>query len=149
MPTLEHFVRESNAIEGISRDPTEDELRASQRALDLPEVSVKSLGEFQAIVAPDHPLREYEGMNVQVVDHIAPPGGPNILRVYQVILRRANSGADPWKTHIAFETLHPYMDGNGRTGRILWAWQMKTAGRNPFALTFLHRWYYDTLRNSG
>jgi len=37
------------------------------------------------------------------------------------------------------------MDGNGRTGRAIWAWQMQRLGRDPFALPFLHRFYYQTL----
>jgi Fic family protein len=38
------------------------------------------------------------------------------------------------------------MDGNGRTGRMLWAWHMKHQGRDPFLRPFLHTWYYQTLQ---
>lgn len=62
-------------------------------------------------------------------------------------LNRSKPGLhdDPWKMHVAFEKLHPFMDGNGRTGRALWAWHMKQLGLDPFALSFLHRFYYQTL----
>ena len=48
----------------------------------------------------------------------------------------------------AYEMLHPFMDGNGRSGRALWAWMMLRLGQDPFALLFLHRFYYQTLENS-
>lgn len=46
----------------------------------------------------------------------------------------------PWEVHIAYEMLHPFTDGNGRSGRMLWAWQMRN-----FPLDFLHTFYYQTL----
>lgn len=32
------------------------------------------------------------------------------------------------KAHVAFEKIHPFVDGNGRTGRIIMNWQMVKAG---------------------
>lgn len=145
---IERFMRESNAIEGILRGPTGNEIRAAERLMQMFSMSATALGDFQAIAAPGKPLREREGMDVRVGNYIAPPGGPNILKRLQAIIRRANQGADPYEVHLQFETLHPYLDGNGRTGRILWAWQMHQQGRDPFALGFLHRWYYQTLEHA-
>lgn len=143
--SLYDFIHESNAIEGIHRAPTAEEIRAAERFMRLFDMSASALGDYQAVIAPGKPLRERSGQDVRVGDYIAPPGGPAILRRLQAIARDANRGADPWDVHIRFENLHPYMDGNGRTGRILWAWQMRGLGRQPFALSFLRRWYYETL----
>lgn len=142
---IEAFMRESNAIEGIHRDPTAHELAAAERFMGLFRISAAALGDFQSVVAPCKPLREREGMNVRVGNYIAPPGGLSVARRLQTICRMANRGEGPWKVHVAFERLHPYMDGNGRTGRMLWAWQMNAMGKRPFDISFLHRWYYQTL----
>jgi len=142
---LVSFVRESNAIEGILREPTTNEIRAHERLFEKFQMTVAALCEFQAIIAPDKPLRAREGLNVRVGSHIAPPGGPAIEKALRQIVKRANSNADAWETHIAFEMLHPFLDGNGRTGRALWAWQMHGQDRSPFAISFLHRFYYQTL----
>ena len=80
---------------------------------------------------------------------IAPPGGPNIARRLEALLHHANESIDPWEIHCRFEVLHPYQDGNGRTGRLLWAWHMRRLGRDPFVRPFLHSFYYQTLEYRG
>ncbi len=150
-PGFVDFIRESNRIEGILRDPTEDEIAAHERLLELLQLRVTTVGDFQAVIAPGKPIRSDKGMNVRVGNHIAPEGGLHIIiirRLQRILMKANQSSGTPWSIHVAFETLHPYMDGNGRTGRAIWAWQMQRLGRDPFALPFLHRFYYQTLEGS-
>lgn len=146
---LRQFILESNRIEGIIRPVTGGELANYERLLALPNVFATSLGDFQSVVALDNPIRQFLGMNVHVGNYVAPPGGPNIIKRLQDICTQASRGEDPWKTHVRFELLHPYMGGNGRTGRALWLWQMQTLGRDPFQYPFLQHWYYATLENAA
>ena len=148
-PGFIDFIRESNRIEGILRDPTEDEIAAHERLMKLRQLNVATVGNFQAAIAPRMPLRSEQGMNVRVGSHIAPEGGLQIVHRFKRILTQVNQGrGTPWSVHVAFERLHPYMDGNGRTGRAVWAWQMQKLGGDPFSLPFLHRFYYQTLEAS-
>jgi hypothetical protein len=145
-PGFVNFIRESNRIEGILRDPTEDEIAAHEQLLGVVQLTPTTVGDFQAVIAPGMPIRRHKGMNVRVGNHVAPEGGPSIVGRLRRILDKANRASDsPWRVHVAFETLHPCMDGNGRTGRAIWAWQMQGLGHDPFALPFLHRFYYQTL----
>lgn len=41
------------------------------------------------------------------------------------------AGFDPKLNHIAFEKIHPFVDGNGRTGRMLMWWQELKLGKEP------------------
>lgn len=151
MSALSDFVRESNRIEGILRDPTEAEIETTRDFMGLARpLRPSEVLRLQSVYAPDKPLRNEVGMDVRVGTYIAPRGGPEILeRFYSIIERISKFSDDPWQEHCAFETLHPFMDGNGRTGRALWAWHMQSLGSDPFALPFLHRWYYQTLSHIG
>ncbi len=144
---LREFLRESNEIEGIYR-VTDAEVKALSDFLRADRLTLDSVNALQAVFAPGFALRASAGMDVRVGRHIAPAGGPRIGAHLADLIEHANAGeASAWQQHVAFEGLHPYLDGNGRTGRALWLHQMiRLRGeRNALALPFLHRFYYQTL----
>lgn len=138
--TLEDFVRESNRIEGIHRKPTATEINAHRALLQLNRVEIGHLEGFVMVVQPGAKLRATRGMNVRVADHRPWPGGPWVVDRLDEIL---NDNVDPFIRHQWYETLHPFMDGNGRSGRALWLHDMGGIDRAP--LGFLHHWYYQSL----
>ncbi len=145
---LRKFLTESNRIEGIFRGPTEREYLAAGLFLALKSLALKDIQALQSSIAPGMALRNQPGMDVRVGNYIAPRGGPAIVEQIESLLLVAQiEGSDPWVCHCVFEQIHPFMDGNGRTGRMLWAWQMLRSGKDPFALPFLHRFYYQTLES--
>lgn len=147
LPSQIHaFVVESNRIEGIIRPPTRAELDASSAFLVLERIKVVDVETFVHTCARA-PLRRRVGMDVSVGEHVAPPGGVAIEPRLQGILACAqHNGEHPYVVHCEYETLHPFMDGNGRSGRILWAWQMLAHGHWPgLSLGFLHSFYYQAL----
>lgn len=148
MTQLERFVTESNAIEGIWRRVREEEVEAHRALLRLPSVDVRDVARFVSVIEPDAALRGTVGRNVRVGLYVPPPGGPAIRKALVELLGRM--GRNRWQPteafscHIDYEMLHPFTDGNGRSGRALLLWQL---GGGLGQLDFLHWWYYATLHD--
>lgn len=135
---LSDFVHESNRIEGIHG--------ASQADVEAHEDFLSSKGGVDDLITfvsrvAQAPFRRLPGQNVRVGAHIAPPGGPMIEEMLKEVLKIE----DIYDQHCAFLTLHPFMDGNGRSARALW---LKRMGGEPPRIGFLHKFYYQTLEHA-
>lgn len=140
------FAVESDRIEGID-DPKRADVHAE--ALEVfccrKSIAIPDLQEFVGRVEPRAVLRDQPGLNVMVGRHLPPPGGAEIVIGLEQILYDINEALEhPFKIHQRYEFLHPFTDGNGRSGRALWLLQMLRAGYDG-GLGFLHKWYYQSL----
>ncbi|MDD4911100.1 MAG: Fic family protein [Sideroxydans sp.] len=102
--------------------------------------------------------QNYIGLRMETARYIPPPPGevprlmedllgllqyePDGVAVVTVLLRAAIA-------HVQFEAIHPFLDGNGRTGRLLLPLMLKAEGKPPIHLaSFLklrQQEYYDAL----
>lgn len=114
--------------------------------------TIRSLTDYVNICQPGNRLRDVAGLNVQVGSYIAPAGGPEIPVALQTILDTTmDGGYDAYTAHVCYEKLHPFTDGNGRSGRALWLYHMLHVERKRNMverLGFLHSFYYQTLAHS-
>ena len=139
----DNFIIESNKIEGIVRAPTKSEAKEFERFMELPIVTLNDLIRFVGIYQPGTKIRNKVGLNVRVGNHLPPAGGMEVQFALEYLLATLTSRT-PYENHIRYETLHPFTDGNGRSGRMLWAWQFR-----DLSLGFLHRFYYQALDSKG
>lgn len=145
---------ESNRIERI-KGAKQTEIDAHERFIRLPYITIPDLQELVYILEPTADLRV--GLNITNVKRggvIAPASGPDILDELNQIIAHANKAAPdaamishPFKIHQRYEYLHPFTDGNGRSGRAIWLWGV-LRGSNPLAPKihgFLRAYYYQSL----
>lgn len=136
--------------------------RRGQAALDLDLIQSlhAKLLEGQDRVDPGRwrTIQNYIGMRLETARYIPPPAAevPRLMGGMAELLQYEPDGVAEVSilmragiAHAQFEAIHPFLDGNGRTGRLLLQLMLKAAGAPPIHLaTFLkvrQQEYYDTL----
>lgn len=150
------YIRNSNLIENID-DPKEDRrsFRAWNWLVDRPGISMLVLMELHDRITrrqlPKADRGRFRKVGVRVGDHIPPP--PEIAKAQATDwlwdLMEQWKTLDPKEMHIRFETIHPFVDGNGRVGRMLMWWHETRLARTPTLISFENRaeyynWFKET-----
>jgi len=128
---VKEFLEESNKIENVfDRDSLKQAVRAweyvtSQKEL-TPEVILKTHG----VLMRNQNLRtEEKGCFRRVGVKIGARYGLEWWLIKEAVKKwcedteKSKSKEEIKQNHIAFEIIHPFIDGNGRVGRILLNWQ--------------------------
>lgn len=156
------FLMQSNAIENeFSLEAIEDAQKAWEYASTLKNLTVRDVlkihGLLMARLRPDI-AGQIRKVGVTVGGHDCPNPGSVRRLLNQWIpqgsieLRNDIKGIKEdicQLTHVAFEKIHPFEDGNGRTGRILFNWHRL---KNGLPLMIIHtgdeqRKYYKWFKN--
>jgi len=141
---LYRFAQESNEIEGIK-----DELshvrhkKALVKFITQPEIKVVDLCTFVKTIEPRVVLRQHDYQAVYIANQQGLRGTLVTLALEDLLERIQNKQINCFQAHMEYETIHPFTDGNGRSGRALWLWQHIKHDVWP-NLSFKHAFYYET-----
>ena len=146
---LEEFLKESNAIEGVYSDEAfEDAWKAWKFLSNYDELDLLRVLECHHVLMSNLNKRiagKIRKVSVRVGYHIM-PRPDEIDQLLERLLQTYPKTEEEIKNwHVAFENIHPFEDGNGRTGRIVMNWQRI---RNYLPLQIIHTGkeqynYYD------
>ena len=120
------FVRISNRMAGIMRDPTPVEISAHRGLLAANALRVENLEIFVHHVAEGARVREDTAPNED-----APSAAELKADLATIVLAAQKQVTSPQRLHRIYTMLSPFTDGNGRCGRALLMWQVMRASERP------------------
>lgn len=124
--SIEEFLRESNAIERVHSDAAYEDARAAWEYISDQEMLshevIKTTHELLLANRQPQIAGEYRDVRVRVGGDLPP--APTLLDELMTSLleQRVTTGFDAIDWHVQFEKIHPFEDGNGRVGRLVYLW---------------------------
>lgn len=146
---LHIHIHESNLIENIDDEAEDLQSLIAWRWLEKQEeITLHEVRKIQKIITINQDLRPDERgywrkCDVWVGGHLCPEWTylPTLIGQWM----KEFDKRPPLQNHIAFEQIHPFVDGNGRTGRMLMWWQEMKLGDRPTIFKFSERQEYYKL----
>lgn len=123
------FVRVSNRMAGIIREPTASEISAHRGLLAANALRVENLELFVHHVAHGALRSEPGARTPSANERMPPPAGDLKADLATIVLAAQKQAASPQRLHRIYTLLSPFTDGNGRCGRALLMWQIIRASR--------------------
>ena len=133
------FITQSNLIEGIGEEGFEDSLKAFEYIMQVqtPLTRKHILKTHQLLMKSLNPriAGKIRTCNVRVGARVCPPIKmiPEKMHAFLYIINATITKERSKEryskiSHVDFELMHPFEDGNGRTGRLLMNWHRKQMG---------------------
>lgn len=134
------FLEQSNFIEGV-RDGLDDAIKAWKFLIDQPLLSDEVILKTHELLMKNRDLLpeeigQYRKSNVMVGGRICPhwPEVPALMWKWQFEVIRSYPPPDDRALHVIYEKIHPFVDGNGRTGRMFMNWTRIKRSHKPLLI---------------
>lgn len=150
---MSDWIRESNLIEGV------DERAEDERSTKAWEWFVQAPLRVDIILQLHHRIMSdklgklagnFRTHDVRVGNRICPPWHEveSLMWNWFFVFQHANTEQTIKEAHVAFEKVHPFIDGNGRSGRMIMNHQRVKAGLEPLCIEAAKRgdyykWFHE------
>lgn len=154
-PRLREAVEESNLIEGVPNEGLclSNHLRAARLCelaasfAEMVDPRLLHAVVFEGLSLPgDHQPGEYRRIGVRVGQYIAPSFDrvPGLMEGWRDFFEEV--AETTWPLHAMFEAIHPFPDGNGRVGRLVY-WNAQMCCNQDIEIIWAHNRldYYERL----
>ena len=144
------WIRESNLIEGVNDSEEDARCLKAWKELQQREWTITTIlwihKRIMFVLRRDI-AGKWRDCNVQVGNHIAThwhnvPGEMSAWAWNERFAWEHGGWDEIKKAHVRFERIHPFEDGNGRTGRMIMNWQRKMEGLEPLCIKASERQEY-------
>lgn len=124
--SIEEYIRESNAIERVYDESAVDEsLEAWEYLTNQEELTPSVVKHAHKLILqsrqPDI-AGEYRTVMVRVGNDVPPAPEVVSAKMDELLDNQPCDTVEAIRWHVDFEKIHPFQDGNGRIGRLLYAW---------------------------
>lgn len=126
MVDIKTFLRESNAIEGVHEEKAVETAHKAWKEIKHEEEMTKSIIKkvHEILLENRQPeiAGEYRDCHVRV-NTDRPPGPDKVPELMdELVSSTPETHLEAIDWHIRFEKIHPFADGNGRAGRLIYLW---------------------------
>lgn len=126
MYQIEEYLRESNAIEGVHDEAALSQAKEAWEYLKtqdtLTHETLKRVHELLLCNRQPDIAGEYRNVNVYVGNDTPPSPGALDKYMEKLLTIEVDSALAALQWHVKFEKIHPFEDGNGRVGRLVYLW---------------------------
>jgi Fic family protein len=133
--TVREFLHESNAIENVHSEKADEKCLSAWNWLrQQDELGHEEVKESHRRIMEDRQPEmagEYRDCEVYIGNHIPPAPNQVQPRMDELLSWTPKSPYEAVSWHIGFEQIHPFVDGNGRAGRLLYIAQMHKLEEEP------------------
>lgn len=148
---VREFLRESNAIEDVWDDQSYEDAFEAWLYVSMEGVLTDAvIKKTHKILMQHQPLEEkdkgnYRKCEVMIAGRLGVPWQLLGVEMWKWGFETMRKSPPPdWKElHVAYEKIHPFVDGNGRTGRIFMNWtRVKRCGLPILVIKESEKWEY-------
>lgn len=152
-PDIVEFLNESNATEGVyDSQSLEDAIEAWKFCIEQPKLTTAVILQTHRLLMKNQKIWEddkgrFRSIMVYIGGHAA-LNAVHISGAIQTWCRKMKKLPADWqKMHVEYEAIHPFIDGNGRTGRIFMNWHRARLGLSTLIIKELEKQdYYEWFR---